>query len=360
MKENEEERMNNQESLLTVIVPVYNVEKYILKCLDSLRYQSYQNFKVIIVDDGSKDNGGKIAKEYAEEYPKMFTYLYQENAGQGAARNAGLKYVNTSYILFLDSDDWLMPRTIERIEKLLKFETEEPDIIFMTPKVYDMATKKYLDWTDNERLKHIFSQKHVTNPRETPDMYALEASLCRSVWNTNFLRKHHFSFPEGIKWEDVFPHFYLFYWARRCVFLPEAGFCYRINSGNQTTSLSSVSRKDIVPVFAETLAYALENKWSKCEIVYIIDMMMLFIRWSVFVANSGVRKELIEKLHKLCEIIPKEYIKAYKDELKPSGDMKIYLFCLRKSIIYKLLKNAHVVECGEKMFHKLEKVRRIR
>lgn len=343
--------------LITIVVPIYNVERYLNQCLDSLLFQSVHNFKVILVNDGSTDSSGKIAETYAQKYPETFTYIYQDNAGLGAARNKGMQYVQTPYIEFLDSDDWLMPRTIEHVTKALKEEPEDVDIIFMMPKVYNMATCKFEEWKDNGLLLEIFSKQHIANPAEIPEMYALEANINRSVWNTSFLKKYNFSFPEGVKWEDVFPHFYLFYWAKRCLLVKDAGFFYRINSGNQITSMSGTARLDIIPVFSSTLLYALENNWGKTEIAYIIHMMMLFIRWSMFVAKPAVRKELTKKLHLLCSSIPSKYIKSYKRIIRPSKDMTIYLYLLRHSLLYRLLSNCHVVEMGEHMYHRLENIR---
>ena len=99
--------MQCEEKLLTIIVPIYNVELYLEQCLNSLVNQTVTNFKVILVDDGSKDGSGIIAKRYAEKYPEMFRYLFKKNAGLGAARNTGMEYCDTEYVEFLDSDDWL-------------------------------------------------------------------------------------------------------------------------------------------------------------------------------------------------------------------------------------------------------------
>ena len=112
----------SEEKLITVVVPIYNVEKYLKQCLDSLLYQSVDNFNVILVNDGSTDSSGQIAESYAESFPELFTYIYQANAGLGAARNKGMRCVETPYIEFLDSDDWLMPRTIENVTKIIKKE----------------------------------------------------------------------------------------------------------------------------------------------------------------------------------------------------------------------------------------------
>ena len=338
---------------LTVVIPMYNVEPYIGQCLESLRKQSYTNFKVIVVDDGSKDNSAAIAKKYADMYPEMFMYIYQENSGQGKARNNGMQFVETEYVAFLDSDDWWMPRTAEKLYNALEKEEEQPDIIFMAPTVYSMATKKFSAWVDNERLEKIFENTKVCSPREKKEMYALEASMCRSIWKTGFLKEHNFQFPEGVKWEDVFPHFYLFYWARRCIYVPDCGFVYRVNSGIQTTSLSNESRMDTIKVYAGTLSYALENEWSEDEVAYVIDMMMLFLRWGFTETKPEVLKKLVPQAHKLCCAIPQKYIKKYKEMFPGSRNLHRMLWLLRRPVGYQVLENYHLLAVGKAVLRRL-------
>ncbi|MGN1327029.1 MAG: glycosyltransferase family 2 protein, partial [Clostridia bacterium] len=91
---------------VSVIVPIYNVEKYITKCLESLANQTLEDIQIILVNDGSTDNSGKIAKEYADKYSNII-YLEKENGGLSDARNYGLKYATGDYISFVDSDDYV-------------------------------------------------------------------------------------------------------------------------------------------------------------------------------------------------------------------------------------------------------------
>lgn len=348
--------MENPNLLLTIVVPIYNVERYLRQCLDSLVYQTVTDFKVVLVDDGSTDNSGAIAKEYAQTYPEQFRYVYKENAGLGAARNTGFEYVDTPYVEYLDSDDWLMPRTVERILKTLEQEQEDADILFMNPVVFDMATNGYCEWMDAGITVSIFNQKHVTNPQVNPNMYSLEANVNRSVWRADFLRKMKFSFPEGVKWEDVFPHFYLFHHARRCVFVSNAGFVYRVNSGSQITAMSGSARLDIVPVFTKTLDYALEQGWSDQELAYITQMMVSFIRWSLDMSNRQVRIQLTEEVHAMVKRIPKRIVKLYYRIFHVGQITKLYLWVLRSDLFYKKLQNRHKEELW---MDRLLKIKRI-
>lgn len=92
--------------LVSIIVPVYNVEHYIKRCVDSLRGQTLQNIEIILVDDGSKDNSGSLCDELAQQNPRIHV-IHKQNAGQGLARNDGLNIAKGRYVLFIDSDDFI-------------------------------------------------------------------------------------------------------------------------------------------------------------------------------------------------------------------------------------------------------------
>ena len=99
---------------ISIVVPIYNTEKYLPSCLNSIINQSYQNLEIILVDDGSKDNSGKIADDYAKK-DKRIKVIHQKNAGQSAARNAGLAKAHGDYVSFIDSDDEVKPSFIQSL-----------------------------------------------------------------------------------------------------------------------------------------------------------------------------------------------------------------------------------------------------
>ena len=112
---------------ISIIVPVYNVEKYIEKCLESLANQSMQDFEIIIVNDGSKDNSEEIIKSFQENHPNLqIKYLKKENGGLASARNYGVKYATGKYISFIDSDDYI---DINLYKNLEKYMDEDIDVI---------------------------------------------------------------------------------------------------------------------------------------------------------------------------------------------------------------------------------------
>ena len=114
---------------ISIIIPMYNVEKYLRRCLDSVLNQTFQDWQAICVDDGSPDKSGNIAEEYAQK-DKRFIVVHKENGGLSDARNAGMSYATGDYIMYLDSDDFIHPQTMEIAYNLAK--QNKSDIVSFT------------------------------------------------------------------------------------------------------------------------------------------------------------------------------------------------------------------------------------
>ena len=184
-------------ALLTIIVPAYNVEKYIADCLNSLIHQSQMNHKIVIVNDGSIDKTEEICLEFKKNNEDLITYVYQENKGLGGARNTGMRYVDTPFLCFLDSDDWLNNRFVECFSKMIENTDELPELVFTLPWVLDTVTRRVMEWKDKDLYDQIFDSKSgdsrvITNTRNNPELYALEVNACRKIYKTDFLKKQDF------------------------------------------------------------------------------------------------------------------------------------------------------------------------
>lgn len=149
------------EPLISIIVPVYNVEKYLSKCLDSLVNQTYQNIEIVCVDDGSTDSSGSICDEYAKKDARI-KVIHKENGGLSDARNVGLETINGEYVMFIDSDDWIDKDTCDYCINTLKL--YDVDLILWSyireyknnakPKRLFMNGSRYFD--DQEIKEKIF------------------------------------------------------------------------------------------------------------------------------------------------------------------------------------------------------------
>lgn len=308
-----------KENLITFIIPAYNSEKWLEDCLDSVVHQTIINHEIIVVDDGSTDRTAEIGDRYVEEYPELIRCIHQCNCGQGSARNNALAEVTTPFVTFLDSDDWQDRLFVERVEHALEMYDELPDIIFTLPWIYDYVSKRVTEWYDKKSLEDIFfpgcnpdeTVSVMTNARKDPRIYQLEANTNRRVYRTAFLKSINFSFSEGVKWEDVYPHFYAVHKANRCIALRNTGFFYRINTGAQTTYGGGASRLDIIPVFRSCLEQAEKESWDLIEISYIIKMLCSFSKWSIGITNTDYINCLLFNLHNFYKSIPAKFFKAY-------------------------------------------------
>lgn len=320
--------MEKQEkALLTIIVPAYNVEAYIEECLNSLVNQTVRNHKIIIVNDGSTDKTEEKCLKYKEEYEELITYVYQDNKGLGGARNTGMQYVDTPYLTFLDSDDWLSIKFVEKFSKLMEWTDEKPEMVFTLPWVFDSVTNRILSWKDKEIYDSIFEVKEnksyvKTNVRKNPELYKLEVSSCRKIYKTEFLEDNKFFFPEKLKWEDVPGHFYLLNKANTCMALPEVGFFYRTNQGGQITSGGGKTRLDMVPILEQLLKVQEENNFIEIERAYVLRLILDFSLWSVEATNVEYIVELLNKLHIFWKKIDKNDLQFYLDNLSQNKEVE--------------------------------------
>lgn len=195
----------NTTPLISVIVPVYNVEKYLPRCLDSILGQSFRDIEVICIDDGSTDGSSEILFRYAEQDERL-RVITQENRGIAAARNAGLDIAVGRYITFLDSDDEVAS---DIYEKLFSQDVEEVDALcFGAHELLDAGAEKKFFNSGYFDVK--FSGKVSL---QDEDLFKLSAT----VWNKIFLKKNidaiGLRFPEGVLYEDnafVWNYFIIF------------------------------------------------------------------------------------------------------------------------------------------------------
>lgn len=163
--------------LLSVIVPVYKVEPYLRRCIDSIRNQTYTNLQIILVDDGSPDCCGEICNQYSL-LDKRIMVVHQENEGLSGARNNGMLFAKGEYISFVDSDDWIHPRMYEILVGMIE--------------AYQLDIARCSVWhTDGHQDEKILPSKVIPNTliqeNEVFDLYFSEF-LCKVVWNAVYRR----------------------------------------------------------------------------------------------------------------------------------------------------------------------------
>lgn len=240
----------------SIIVPVYNVEQYLEKCLDSLQVQDYTDYEVICVNDGSTDGSRKILTKMENQFPKM-RIIDRENGGLSAARNTGLKEAKGDYIVFVDSDDWVEPTMLSR----LAAECEGEDMVCFACRRTDTNTNDILlteqsagwDYYNRNALKHW----------ETPFVCVVQRCYRRA-----FLLENNLLFREGILHEDNE------FTPRACLkakivkVIPNVLYNYRVRPNSIMTTRGLQSKESLITIGNElSTLFAKKNSIDK-TIIY--------------------------------------------------------------------------------------------
>lgn len=186
--------------LVSIIIPVYKVEKYLCRCLDSVIGQTLKNIEIICVDDGSPDNCPRILDEYAD-IDSRIKVIHQHNGGLSAARNAGLELATASYIGFVDSDDWIEPETYEVASQLM-LDDDEIDCVSWGINHYNEDTME-VDLEETEQKNRYFFE----NPGKHQLSGEIKLRAFATAWNklykSDLIKNHNLTFPTGLIYEDI-------------------------------------------------------------------------------------------------------------------------------------------------------------
>ena len=229
-------------TLISIIVPVYNVESYIKRCIDSILKQTYKEIEIILVDDGSTDGSGKICRIYSEQYENV-KVLTKPNGGLAEARNSGLAVATGKYVGFIDSDDWVEPNMYEQLINLIEQKNCKIAMCKMTIHNGDKEIK------DINLLK---CNNVSMNSLQVIDVL-LEGKIEPSVCNKLFLRElfKDISFPIGKISEDWFVIYKLLYEAQKIAYTFDTAYYYFVNQNSITRSGRYNIRTDAIQAFDE-------------------------------------------------------------------------------------------------------------
>lgn len=215
------------EPLISVIIPAYNIEKYIVRCLESVCRQTYPNLEIIVVDDGSSDNTGRIADDFAKK-DKRFTVIHKGNAGVSAARNTGLDCAQGDYIGFVDGDDLIEPDMYELLmQNALKYQAD------ISHCGYQMVFPNRVDYYHN--TGEILVQDNSQGVYDLVKADKVEPGLWNKLYRKDLIGKSRLDENIRIN-EDLLFNYLLFKKANKSVFEDVPKYLYMIRVNSATTS----------------------------------------------------------------------------------------------------------------------------
>lgn len=218
------------EKKLSIIVPVYNVEKYLKRCIESIRVQCSNNSEIILVDDGSTDNSGMICDDYKKKYPDIFVVIHKKNEGLSSARNKGIESARGEYLFFLDSDDSVVDEFLENIKPKLK--SREYDII-----EFECCCERKL----NQYNAVCLNKEKVISPKR-----CIENILKNKMGNQICLRIYkkqlfdEIRFPMGRNYEDISVFYKLVIRARKIIHIFSEYYVYNVINENSITKKTNI------------------------------------------------------------------------------------------------------------------------
>lgn len=325
---------------ISVIIPVYKVEPYIRKCLDSVVNQTYQNLEIILVDDGSPDICGAICDQYAATDNRI-KVIHKKNGGLASARNAGLSVASGDYIGWVDSDDWVELTMFEKLAK--KANAENADVV---------CCGRYKEFP-NRRIVQTWDHEQRLTRENAIDLLLKDNILQNYVWDKLWKRSLYFGiiFPEGRNFEDISVVYKLFEKAERIFTIPDVLYHY-LQRGDSIIGNPSLKNKVGYYMACYDRYIDMRSRWPEYERKLCASCVAAAISiWCSYYANN---KEIRQKYHEMYQDISETCRIYYKDALNnlslgTAGKIVIRLTLFPQTYSFLL---AYVIGLIYKVIHK--------
>lgn len=286
-------------SQISIIVPIYNVERHLSYCLDSLRAQTFDDIEIICINDGSTDRSALIAKEHAK-LDKRLRVIDKPNGGLSSARNAGIDTAQGAYIMFVDSDDFLEKNACETIFNA--FQINNADVVTFGANCIPKANC-------NPWLYQILSPRDAVYNSFNKDLLFSESShpfVWRTAVRKSLLENYNIRFDENVLFgEDQVFHFELYPLAGTTVLLSNKLYNYRISRKNSLMSTFSKSTKARIPEHMR-IVQAILSHWHERNLMHIcptqlMDWILDFLCFDIFSMNQSDQKIYFRALGQMLD-----------------------------------------------------------
>ena len=250
--------VENGGELISIIVPIYNVENYLRMCLDSIEHQTYSNIEVLLINDGSPDSSGEICQEYVAR-DSRFRYFEKENGGASDARNYGIERSNGKYLTFVDSDDWLSLTYVEDLYQAAI--RNDSDTVISHYTIYNESDRNYYVhiWDD-------YYEKNYTSEELIMELPKLELNgyIYITSWGILFKKElfNNVKFPKGKVIEDSWTNYKLFFKSKKITYIHKEIYSHREGILSVGSSINEKLLTDVLECLLERLAIYTIKGWN--------------------------------------------------------------------------------------------------
>ena len=278
---------------LSIIVPVYKVEEYLGECVDSLLSQTIDDYEIILVDDGSPDNSGKIADEYAAANPDMIRVLHIDNGGQGRARNFALDIAKGDFVGFVDSDDWV---THDMYEKM-----------------YTRAAETGADVVVCDFMERFADGRESVLPASLQDNWLGSAgSSCNKIFRRSLVGA--LRFPVGLWYEDFYFSAVMLLRSKHTEFIAEPLYIYRRGQESTMHNNNAAKNLDMLTIMDMLEKEMVPARYKDDFEFFLVNHVLLDSISRLAKQDAPERKEVIGKL--------RQYVQAKIPKLSGCGSYK--------------------------------------
>ncbi len=277
---------------VSVIIPVYNTEEYLTKCLDSLVKQTLEEIEILVVDDGSTDGSVQIAREFEQAYPQKVKVMTKENGGQASARNMALKYATGEFLGFVDSDDWVDPTMYEEL--------------------YDTATRENADMVICDMEDHFPDRVLYHHTSQFENKFQATGSSCNKFFKRELVGED--TFPVGLWYEDFEFSTKQMMKTEKVAVVHKAFYHCHCREVSTMSNNNALKNLDIVAVMENLSDFVVKNGWQEkygdvLEYLYLDHILITSIN-RVQRQTAPERKMVMRKMRKAVKA---KYPRFYRD-----------------------------------------------
>ena len=296
---------------ISIIIPVYNVAEYLPKCLDSILAQTLSDIEVICINDGSTDNSSDILQNYSSK-DKRIKIINQNNKGISAARNAGLKIVQSEYVMFVDSDDYIAPDMAEKLYRTM--EADNPDVVICSAECVNLLPKdaspdviEWQSWLQPWLDEYVKPNGIYDVPKTIKDEFI--SVVWNKLYKASIIKNYKIEFPLGLIEEDEYWLWAYMIHCKKYSFINERLYFYVQRSGSiMTTRNGNDKVLDILEI--ERRIYELIKKYANIK-----DYQEILADWYIRTVKEILKYRKPQNLDALLEKIA-DYMQNYNQSAK--------------------------------------------